>query len=431
MSTDYDVIVVGAGFAGVTAARELRARGRRTLLLEARNRLGGRVWTDDFAGQRIELGGAWIHWNQPHIWAELTRHGIPTVVEEEPEEALVPTREEPLRLPGGEVMALVTDTLNKAFQKTGAYFPHPYEPLFREDLLGEFDRLSLRDWLDRVDLTADEKALVTGALSTELGGAPSRGAVSMLAQWWSLGALAHHGYHSILSLRPEGGMLRVLEAMVTEAPVEVRLGTPVTAVRDEGEQVRVTTRTGELFSASTVVMAVPVNLWPTIDFSPGLPQAHTAAAAAGMGVPHSVKLSLHLKGGPAERFLAQGAEGAPILMMLPHATLDDGHLMTGFSVEPDFDASDSAQVERAVRTLVPDAVLVDYRAQDWGRDEFSRGGWGVRPPGYLTTLHRALQQPYGRIVFASGDIASGWAGCIDGAVESGLHAARQAALRTA
>lgn len=64
---DFDAIVIGAGFAGITAARELRAQGRRTLLLEARDRIGGHTWTDTFLGELIERGGTWVAQSQPHI----------------------------------------------------------------------------------------------------------------------------------------------------------------------------------------------------------------------------------------------------------------------------------------------------------------------------------------------------------------------------
>jgi monoamine oxidase len=69
----HDVIVIGGGFAGVTAAREAALRGRSVLLLEARDRLGGRTWNASWAGTSIEYGGAWVHWHQPHTWSEITR----------------------------------------------------------------------------------------------------------------------------------------------------------------------------------------------------------------------------------------------------------------------------------------------------------------------------------------------------------------------
>ena len=65
----HDVVVVGAGFAGLTAARELSLRGHSVVVLEARHRIGGRTWTTERLGRTLELGGTWVHWTQPHVWA--------------------------------------------------------------------------------------------------------------------------------------------------------------------------------------------------------------------------------------------------------------------------------------------------------------------------------------------------------------------------
>jgi monoamine oxidase len=63
VSKEYDVIVIGAGFAGLVAARELSVkRDRSILLLEARDRIGGRTWTANELGEEIEMGGTWVHW---------------------------------------------------------------------------------------------------------------------------------------------------------------------------------------------------------------------------------------------------------------------------------------------------------------------------------------------------------------------------------
>src|ERR1700754_4927116 len=70
-----DVVVIGAGFAGLIAARELGRAGLGVLVLEARDRVGGRAWTDRRLGRDLELGGTWVHWVQPHSWAEMTRYG--------------------------------------------------------------------------------------------------------------------------------------------------------------------------------------------------------------------------------------------------------------------------------------------------------------------------------------------------------------------
>ena len=73
-----DVVIVGGGFAGVTAARELTMRGRRAVLVEVRDRLGGRTYTSDHDGHAMELGGTWVHPEQPNVGAEISRYGMET-----------------------------------------------------------------------------------------------------------------------------------------------------------------------------------------------------------------------------------------------------------------------------------------------------------------------------------------------------------------
>ena len=74
--TSYDVVIIGGGFAGVTAARDLQKRGLSTIVLEARDRLGGRTFYEERNGFHVELGGTWIHWTQPFVWAEKERYGL-------------------------------------------------------------------------------------------------------------------------------------------------------------------------------------------------------------------------------------------------------------------------------------------------------------------------------------------------------------------
>ena len=76
MSSPWDVVVVGGGLAGITAARDLQQRGLRTMVIEANDRLGGRTYTIEDDGCKVELGGTWIHWTQPFIWAEKERYGL-------------------------------------------------------------------------------------------------------------------------------------------------------------------------------------------------------------------------------------------------------------------------------------------------------------------------------------------------------------------
>jgi monoamine oxidase len=76
--SNRDVVIVGGGFAGVMAARELTMRGRSAVLVEARDRLGGRTYTSDHHGHAMELGGTWVHPLQPNVWAAINRYGVQT-----------------------------------------------------------------------------------------------------------------------------------------------------------------------------------------------------------------------------------------------------------------------------------------------------------------------------------------------------------------
>ena len=112
----YDVVVVGGGFAGVTAARELAHRGARVLLLEARNRLGGRTFHAPFGDRKVELGGTWIHYTQPHVWAEVMRYGMeiaetPGVAH--PDRVLWMSEGKVLEIPVMENWALLEDALKR------------------------------------------------------------------------------------------------------------------------------------------------------------------------------------------------------------------------------------------------------------------------------------------------------------------------------
>jgi monoamine oxidase len=70
---------------------------------------------------------------------------------------------------------------------------------------------------------------------------------------------------------------------------------------------------------------------------------------------------------------------------------------------------------------------LDATAHDWLSDEFSRGTWAIHRPGWYEHHHAAMRRPEGRVVFAGSDLADGWAGFIDGAIESGLRAGALAA----
>ncbi|WP_051804892.1 NAD(P)/FAD-dependent oxidoreductase [Streptomyces griseus] len=431
-SEPYDVIVIGAGFAGVTAARAVRAQGLRVLLLEARDRIGGRTWTGTFAGEQVEMGGAWVHPVHPRVWHEIHSRGIPLVADDTPPDRLIlPSATTGAYAPYDPATAgtRLGELLTDYFAGSETYFPSPHDPLLRADLLAEPDRLTLRDRLLQLRLSPQDEAWLAGHTATA-GGSNTRGAYTALVRQLALsGDLAT--YNGLNTYRPVTGMTGLLTAMLADQPVTLRLASPVTTVTDTGTHVQVDVRGGRRHTARAVVVAVPANVWHTIAFRPGLPAEFTSASTAGIAVPHAKKIWMKVRG-DVGRFLAQGAEtGSPLIGVVPHTALADGsRLMIGFSLDPALDPAAVPQVQAALRQFVPQATVEAVRAQDWGNDPYARGGWSFMRPLQLTRQLRTLQQPHGRLVFAGSDIAAGWSGFVEGAIESGAHAARLA-LETA
>ena len=83
-------------------------------------------------------------------------------------------------------------------------------------------------------------------------------------------------------------------------------------------------------------------------------------------------------------------------------------------------------MRRALASILPGYDLVTATAHDWLADEFSRGTWAIHRPGWYEHHHAAMQVPEGRVLLAGSDIANGWAGFIDGAIETGIRAGRRA-----
>jgi monoamine oxidase len=95
----------------------------------------------------------------------------------------------------------------------------------------------------------------------------------------------------------------------------------------------------------------------------------------------------------------------------------------------DLDPRDAGAAEAAMRQFAPDARVLATDLHDWRQDPFAKGGWYVPPPGILSAFHGALGRPEGRIAFAGADVAVRWIGWIDGALETGARAAREASRR--
>jgi pseudooxynicotine oxidase len=426
MPDSYDVIVIGGGFAGVTAARECALRGRSVLLLEARDRLGGRTWSAAWDGHRVEYGGAWVHWHQPHTFSEITRAGLGVTLGGDAQRAHWHVDGERRSGTIDERDAIAERGWDQFVDGVREALPQPHAPLTAIDALARFDRLSIAQRLDQLALSDEERAVLTAELES-LAHAPLQdaGAVSVL-RWHALS-----GYSLKLTqdtggrVTIRGGTGALLDAIAGAAPFERRLGTPVAAVLRRGERTEVLTRDGQGFRAPVAILALPLNALGGLEFDPPLPEDKQRAIRLGQAS-RGIKLMLRARGEPVLQNAIRA--GHPFGYLDSEELNGDGtQLMIGFG--PDAtrcDAADLAGIQRQLDAILPGYELVDATAHDWLADEFSRGTWAIHRPGWYEHHHAAMRRPEPGLLFAGSDLADGWAGFIDGAIESGLRAGARA-----
>jgi pseudooxynicotine oxidase len=224
-----------------------------------------------------------------------------------------------------------------------------------------------------------------------------------------------------------GGTRALLDAIASAAPFGRRLATPVAAIGQRGHRVEVETRDGSGFAARSVVVAVPLNGLGAIEFTPALPDDKLEAIALGQAS-RGIKIFIRARGESLPRNSIR--PGHPFGYLGTESLGGDGsQLMIGFGIDGErCDAGDLPAVQEQLDAIQPGYEVIDATAHDWLSDEFSRGTWAIHRPGWYEHHHAAMRRPEGAVVFAGSDIANGWSGFIDGAIESGL---RGASLATA
>ena len=421
-----DVVVIGGGFAGVTAARESALAGLDTLLLEARDRLGGRTWTRRWNGTDIELGGGWVHWHQPHTWSEITRAGLAVEVSEDADVAGWFVGERRRSGTISERDAVAERGWNQFVAGVEEALPRPHDPLFAREKLAEFDEKTIAQRLDELDLDDEGREVLIAELeSLAHGRLDDAGAVSVL-RWHALsgGSLALTQFTGgRVTLRD--GTRSLLSAIASGAEFETRLSAPVAAVTRHDDGVEVHTRAGETIPARTVVVAVPLNALGGVQFDPPLSDGKQRAIALGQAS-RGIKIFVHARGAPVVR---NAIKPSHAFGYLDTETLypDGTQLLIGFGPDAEScDATNLSSVQRQLDEILPGYEALAATAHNWLADEFSRGTWAIHRPGWYTRHHAEMQRPEGAVIFAGSDLADGWAGFIDGAIESGLRAGARA-----
>jgi monoamine oxidase len=422
-----DVVVIGAGLAGLVAAREAEARGHDVTVLEARDRIGGRIWTrrDALPGLDLDMGGAWLADCQPHVWAEAERYGA----EREHDE-----------LPGLMRWLVGGERIDRAFPLAPADLgdlEHAVGVLLaaarRHDPTQPPDAQGLEDldvpadaWLAAQGFAPRIHALAELWLAACASSPPGEASMLEYLRWIS-GAdhrVWQHLEAAVLGWRFTAGTASLYEPIAAELRGEVRLDAPVASVSQRPDGVHVETTGGATLRADRVVVTVPIGVLGSIAFDPPLSRGKRAASAenhAGQGV----KAWAIARGVPDDFFsLAHGTAFDSVSAM--HAAPGGGVALVCFGPSARaIDVTDDAAVAAAVREVVPEAEVTAVVAHDWAGDPYSRGTWSFLRPGQVHRAWSALRAPEGRVHFAGAHTALRWPSFMDGAIESGHRVAAE------
>lgn len=432
---DYDVIVLGGGFAGVTAARDSMKNGYRTLLLEARDRLGGRTFTSHFAGHEVEMGGTWVHWSQPFVWSEIQRYKLEVI---ETPEANVDGGTDVVVFADGRRHLLDEHTAPEVFGGIDTYFAsaakmweHPYDAAHGWQAIAAADSRSSAAVLDTMQLTPLQRAALEAYVAALGHCMPEVASQVDLNRWWALGGYSAHTLHDAGGrFRLRHGTVGLINKIVEDGKPEIRLGNPVRAVEDDGRRVVVTTARGERITAGAVIVAMPMNVLPDVRFTPPLP-AGVIEAGREKHVGHGVKLLTRVKGKVSKsRVLALAAPTHPLSATFTYAVADDHTILVTFTPDPKrIDYTDKNAVQAALRDFFPDVEVEAVHFQPWTEDPYSQGTWCGYRPGWFGKYYSQFQKDQGRVFFGQGDHGEGWRGFIDGAIGAGARAAERVKAR--
>jgi monoamine oxidase len=419
---DADVVVMGAGFAGLTAARDLRERGRSVVVLEARARLGGRTWTAPVPGTDVlaEFGGAWFSRDaQPNIAAEIARYDVGVVPAGVQSFAWVVDGE--IRT-GPAVRAGWAAAMRELSDPLATTSDRVRDLVTGGDLAAAApEDVSVTDWLARHDVSTGAREYLLSFAATMGGARPSRQSMLPIV----LDALeADYTLDSAFEDIGEqfaDGTARLAAAIGDE--LDVRFGAVVERVTRSATEVGVDLRGGGAIRAAGAVVALPLNVWADVAFDPPLADAKRRAAAQ-RHVGAVTKVLAVVEGVPA-RFVGTGW-GLPLETITTTREVPGGQLLTGFGIEQPPDGEDLSAVRDAVRRFVPGAEVRATGTHDWIADPYAKGTWLAVAPGWSSDgTFAALADPEDRTAFAGSDIASEGAGWIEGAIASGHAAAEQ------
>ena len=430
------VLVAGAGLAGLAAARDLMLKGAEVNVIEARGRVGGRVWTirDGFhEGQHAEVGGDMIDEAQREIRQLAEELGLKlTRILRGGFGCAQPGRSGRARMVsrtasrGWDRLSVSLGDLARRYRLAEQRWDSP--------IAADLGRRSVAQWLDDVKADDELRATAAGLRDFFLADPEELSLIALVDQFGASDGPAGWSMYRI-----DGGNDRLAAALAASLGTRVRLNTELVAVSHRGRGVRVSIKQARAVSQMAcdyLVFALPATLLRRIPITPALPaQQHEAIARLKYG--RATKTLLQF----SRRFWRAPGRPRAFGSPLPFGAVWDGNeeqrgragilsLLAGGTAS----ALTRTIVEKDGMTGLAAALdwlgsrqadLVASRQVVWEADAWARGGYAFFDAGFDTTLRPWLARPFGCLFFAGEHTSVRWQGYMNGAIESGRRAAAE------
>ncbi len=450
LPSEVDVLVVGGGLSGLVAAHDVRRAGHSVLVLEARDRVGGRVLNHQLSGGSVvESGGAFVGPTQDHILNLASQLGVRTFKEyAEGNNVYVSSKTgkmqytgtippDPLILPDAAVLQTRIDEMSKQV---------PVDAPWTAAKAREWDTLSVDQWLRENTVNPDVRNLLLSYLQPAFG---SDGLdMSLLFFLWYIATAGNETSPGTFERssgtagaaqdsRFVGGSQLVPLRLAEQLGSRVALSAPVRRIVQHSDHVLVHSDRGNV-RARRVVVAVPPAMVLDIDWFPLIPskrqQLLQRMPMGGLMKCDAVydKPFWRAKGLSGMGLNDRGAVRACFDNSPEDAAVGVLLAFVGGSTWATYGTMALAARRRAVlegfAAIVGDEALtpVEYVEHDWTRERWTQGSpIALQVPGAITAYGATIRTPFGRVHWAGTETSTYWAGYMDGAVRAGQRAARE------
>jgi monoamine oxidase len=446
-SRSAEVLIVGAGVAGLTAARELTRQGISCRVLEARDRVGGRTLSQKLGHDWIDLGGQWIGPRQERLAALAAELGIATFPQHDAGKKILSWAGKiitykgdiPWLSLGAQLELLLLDRRIKACLNEV-----PLDSPWKARRAREWDSQTLETWKRRLLRTRGSRLFLDIVVRAVFTSEPRDLSFLYFLSYLKSG----HGLESLISIRGGaqearfiGGAQQISQRMAEPLAERVVLGCPVHRIEQDADGVTVRTERGS-FRGRYGIVAIPPLLAGRIHYASPLPaQRDQLMARMPMGSVIKYVAAYDQAFWRDAGFSGEVFSDTGPCVTTFDDTSHDGTQPALVTFSDGAAARTWGQRSAAERQAAVVAEFVRFFGQraahpagfvekNWNDDPWSSGCYaGVMAPGTMTDFGSALREPCGRLHWAGTETAIQWTGYIDGAIESGQRAANEVASR--